>query len=143
MHEISCPHCQKAFAVDETGYAELLKQVHTEEFDQELNKRMKLAEQDTQHRLDLSKSEANREMHEAVSVKEKEIQELSAKLASGDIAQKMAISEALKQVEKDRDVLKYDLDQLKRDMKAASELADTKHENAHSSMRCAIFHKLG
>ena len=28
MIEIVCPHCQKAFKVDESGYAEILKQVH-------------------------------------------------------------------------------------------------------------------
>ena len=28
MNEIVCPHCHTAFKVDETGYAEILKQVH-------------------------------------------------------------------------------------------------------------------
>jgi hypothetical protein len=27
MHEIKCPHCQKAFTVDEAGYADILNQV--------------------------------------------------------------------------------------------------------------------
>jgi len=28
MHDIICPHCNKAFKVDESGYADILKQVH-------------------------------------------------------------------------------------------------------------------
>jgi hypothetical protein len=27
MHEIICPHCNKAFKIDEAGYADILKQV--------------------------------------------------------------------------------------------------------------------
>ena len=27
MNEIICPHCDKAFKVDETGYADIMKQV--------------------------------------------------------------------------------------------------------------------
>ena len=28
MNEIKCPHCGKAFTIDEAGYADILKQVH-------------------------------------------------------------------------------------------------------------------
>ena len=27
MHEIICPHCGKAFKIDEAGYADILKQL--------------------------------------------------------------------------------------------------------------------
>ena len=46
MHDIICPHCSKAFKVDEAGYADILKQVRDREFEQQLNKRLALAEQD-------------------------------------------------------------------------------------------------
>lgn len=36
MHEIICPHCNKAFKVDEIGYADIVKQVRHEEFDHQL-----------------------------------------------------------------------------------------------------------
>ena len=41
--EIKCPKCSEVFKIDETGYAELLKQVRNQEFDQEINKRLELA----------------------------------------------------------------------------------------------------
>jgi hypothetical protein len=46
MHEIICPHCQKAFKIDEAGYAEILKQVRDSEFDEQLHERLLLAEQE-------------------------------------------------------------------------------------------------
>ena len=33
MNEIKCPHCKKAFKIDEAGYADILKQVRNQEFD--------------------------------------------------------------------------------------------------------------
>jgi hypothetical protein len=44
MQDIICPHCNKAFKVDEAGYADILKQVRNSEFDQELHERLELAE---------------------------------------------------------------------------------------------------
>ena len=37
MHDIICPHCSKAFKVDEAGYANILKQVRDRDFEQQLN----------------------------------------------------------------------------------------------------------
>ncbi len=34
MHEIICPHCGKAFKIDEAGYADILKQVRDGAFEQ-------------------------------------------------------------------------------------------------------------
>ena len=41
-----CPHCGKAFKIDEAGYADILKQVRDGEFEQQLHERLELAEQD-------------------------------------------------------------------------------------------------
>ena len=46
MNEIICPHCHKAFKVDESGYAEILRQVRDHRFKEELQKRLELAEAD-------------------------------------------------------------------------------------------------
>ena len=44
MNEIICPNCKKAFKVDEAGYADILKQVRDHQFEEELQKRLNLAE---------------------------------------------------------------------------------------------------
>lgn len=46
MNEIICPHCNKAFKVDESGFAEILKQVRDHQFEEELQKRLDLAERE-------------------------------------------------------------------------------------------------
>lgn len=51
MHEIICPHCDKAFKVDESGYAEILKQVRDADFAEQLHERLELAERDKQTRV--------------------------------------------------------------------------------------------
>jgi hypothetical protein len=43
---IKCPNCGKEFALDDAGYANILKQVHNSEFEQQLNARLQLAEKD-------------------------------------------------------------------------------------------------
>ena len=40
MSEIKCPHCGEVFKVDEQGYAAIVAQVKTAEFDKELDKRV-------------------------------------------------------------------------------------------------------
>ncbi len=44
MHEIICLHCSKVFKIDEAEYADILKQVRDDAFEQQLNERLELAE---------------------------------------------------------------------------------------------------
>ena len=46
MHEFICPHCSKAFKIDEAGYANILKQVRDGDFNKQLHERLELAEQE-------------------------------------------------------------------------------------------------
>ena len=62
MHDIICPHCNTAFKVDEAGYADILKQVRDRDFEQQLNKRLALAEQDKRHAIELAIAKKDREM---------------------------------------------------------------------------------
>ena len=54
MHEIICPHCHKAFKIDEAGYADILTQVRDGEFEQQLHERLEWAEQDKRHAVELA-----------------------------------------------------------------------------------------
>ena len=46
MNKIICPHCKKAFEVDEAGYADILKQVRDQQFTEELHERLTIAEKE-------------------------------------------------------------------------------------------------
>ena len=100
MNEIICPHCKKAFKIDEAGYADILKQVRDDEFDQQLNKRLELADREKQATIDLAV-----------------------------VTQKLAMTEAMSAVEKERDTLTFELQQRNQDRIAASELAETRLSN--------------
>ncbi|HCI52225.1 MAG TPA: DUF2130 domain-containing protein [Gallionella sp.] len=126
MHEIICPHCGKAFKIDEAGYADILKQVRDSEFEQQLHERLELAEQDKRNAVELAEIKVAAELHKAAAVKDSEIKELKAKLDAGEVVRKLAVTEALSIVEKERDALANELSQVKHEKQAASELAEAK-----------------
>ena len=126
MHEIICPHCGKAFKIDEAGYADILKQVRDSDFEKQLHERLELAEQEKQNAVELAQTKVASEMQMAAVAKDSEIQELKARLGAGEVARKLAVIEALSAVEKERDTLAYELEQAKRDKQAAAELAAAK-----------------
>jgi hypothetical protein len=123
MHDIICPHCSKAFKIDEAGYADILKQVHNHEFDQQLHERMELAERDKLNAVELATTKTASEMQKDAARKDAEIQELKGKLEAGEVARKLAVNEALGAVEKERDSLANELAQTKAASASASKLA--------------------
>jgi len=129
MHDIICPHCHKAFKIDEAGYADILKQVRDSEFDQQLHDRLELAEQDKRNAVELATTRVAGELQKAAAVKDSEIQELKARLDAGEVARKLAVAEALSAVEKQRDQLANELEKARRDKQAASDLAEAKLVN--------------
>ena len=127
MHEIICPHCGKAFKIDEAGYADILKQVRDSEFDKQLHERLELAAQDKRNAVELAQAKAASELQAAAAAKDAEIQRLKASLDAGEVARKLAVSEALGAIEKERDALASELEQARQDRRAAAELAQAKH----------------
>ena len=126
MHEIICPHCNKAFKIDESGYADILKQVHNQDFEQQLHKRLELAEQEKLNAITLATTKITSELEKAALVKEAEIIDLKARLSAGEVAQKLAVTEARSSIEKERDMLANELKQAVNDKQTTSPLAEAK-----------------
>ncbi|MDO3529213.1 DUF2130 domain-containing protein [Ralstonia pseudosolanacearum] len=124
MHEIICPHCGKAFKIDEAGYADILKQVRDSEFEQQLHERLELAEWDKRNAVELATTKVASELQKASAVKDSEIQELKAKLDAEEVVRKLAITEALGTLEKERDALANELEQARRERESAAKLAE-------------------
>ncbi|MDR2111493.1 MAG: DUF2130 domain-containing protein, partial [Candidatus Accumulibacter sp.] len=129
MHEIICPHCGKAFKIDEAGYADILKQVRDRDFEKQLRERLALAERDKQNAIELAQARVAGELQKAASARDAEIQELKARLDAGEVARKLAVAEALSAVEKERDTLANELEQARHDRQAAIQLAEAKSLN--------------
>jgi hypothetical protein len=128
MHEIICPHCGKAFKIDEAGYADILKQVRDRDFDQQLHKRLELAEQDKRNAVELATAKAASALQTAAAAKDAQIQALKAQLDASAVAQRLAINEALSAVEKERDELKGGLQRAALEKQLAQQALKDKYE---------------
>jgi hypothetical protein len=129
MNDIICPHCGKAFKVDETGYADILKQVRDGEFEQQLHERLELAEQEKRNAVELATTRLASELQISAAARDAEIQGLKARLDAGEVARKLAVAEALGAVERDRDAIANELAQAKLDKQASTRLAEAMLEN--------------
>lgn len=110
MNEIICPHCHKAFKIDEAGYADILKQVRDNEFDKQLKERLEFAEMEKKSAVELARSEVSGQLQQALSSKDAEVQVLLAKLDAIEVAKKLAITEAVSHIEKERNELRAGLE---------------------------------
>jgi hypothetical protein len=131
MNDIICPHCNKAFKVDESGFADILRQVRNNEFDKEIKERMALAEREKvsavqlaeanikssvqqelmkkEQEIEMLNAKNARELIEQLAQKDQEMADLRSKLEQGELEKKLLISESVKDIEKERDVLKNEL----------------------------------
>lgn len=126
MHDIICPHCHKAFKVDESGYADILKQVRDADFHAQLHERLELAEQDKRNAVALAQAQVANELQKAAAAKDAEIQALKAQLDAGSVERDLAVAQALSAVEKQRDALANELERTRQAQQAADQLAQAR-----------------
>lgn len=99
MQEIKCPKCGEVFAVDQTGYAQILNQVRDKEFERELGRREKSLVEKQQSDLELERIKQQKKFDQELLAKEDEIKQLKARLENGETEKKLAVSEALQKKE--------------------------------------------
>lgn len=131
MNEINCPNCKKVFKVDEAGFAEILKQVRDDQFNKELDERLILAEREKDEAIKLTEANARNVYQEQLAKKDNELNllkaknitilneklaekdskilEMKSKIENAEIQKNLAVSEATKAIEKERDRLANDL----------------------------------
>lgn len=122
MQEIKCPKCGEVFVVDESGYANIVKQVRDKEFAKELQKREEELKDAQQKDLDLVRLEQKNQLDKALSVKDselsekdKKIQELEACIKNNEISRNLAVSEAVNAKEKEISQKNDEINALKAD----------------------------
>jgi len=131
MTEIICPNCKKVFKVDEAGFAEILKQVRDQQFEEELQNRLNLADKEKESAVKLAEANVRNSLQEQIAKKDKELTELKsqseltlseklnkkeaeitqlkAKIDKVEVEKKLAVNEAVQKVEKERDILANDV----------------------------------
>jgi hypothetical protein len=131
MNEIICPNCEKAFKVDKAGFADIVKQVRDNQFKEELASQLALAENAKNSAVKLAEANIKNSLQEQITKKDTELVELKAKnninlaekiaqknteistmettIQNAEINKKLAILEAIKKIEKERDELNNNL----------------------------------
>ena len=109
MNEIICPHCKKAFKIDEAGFADILKQVRDHEFENELHSQLEMAEKDKESAIQLAQANIKNDLQADAAKKDAEIARLLARIESAEIEKKLALSEAVNKLERERDELANEL----------------------------------
>lgn len=83
MAEIRCPHCGEVFQVDETEYAQIVRQVRDAEFTRELEERERLAERERASAVEAAAAQARQEAQELAAREREELQGRLAKELAG------------------------------------------------------------
>jgi hypothetical protein len=128
MHDVICPHCSKAFKIDETGYADILKQIRDREFDEQLHKRLAIAEQEKRTAVELAKAQLSTALEREIAKKDQTIERYKSTIESSELARKLAISEAVQTISSERDGLKMKLEQSRLEKQLAESALKDKYE---------------
>ena len=91
MQDIKCPHCGKAFKVDEAGFASILKQVRDDQFEKEIHQRLEIAEKEKMSALDLANSNHKNKLQEELGKKETELKQIQSKLDQAKLEKQQAL----------------------------------------------------
>lgn len=125
MKEIKCPNCGTSFAIDESDYAELLSHIRTEEFENELKRREEAL-------VKQYKSKNELDVTTAVSLKEKEILELTSQLNQAQKDKELSETNLKMQFNQELSNKDQEIERLKAEKKQAEIEANSKIELAKS-----------
>lgn len=133
MNEIKCPHCGKEFKLDDAGYADILAQVKTEEFDKQLHDRLADAQKLKEAEIKTAEAQLKQKLEAEAAKKSAadaaEIQKLKADIAKSDTEKELAIAKATADIEKKRsdaeNSLKVLQAQAQLDLKKQKEFSET------------------
>ena len=90
MKDIKCPSCGKTFRIDPSSFQEILLQIKDEEFNKQIEERLKLAEEDKNKGIEIAKQELKIKLMEDRQKKDTKIQDLESKL---NIAEEKKLNE--------------------------------------------------
>ncbi len=128
MAEIRCPHCGEAFTVDETEYAQIVKQVRDAEFEKDIAERVELVRQGQASAVEAAVAQANMRAQQQLSNARASLQ--------GQLAEKDALIAKLRsEVEQGKSAV--DVARLSAQREADAKLAARDRDLAQSRQRIA------
>ncbi len=149
MQEIKCPKCGEVFMVDESGYAQIVRQVRDKEFEKELKRSQEDLEKRKDSELQLARMEQKEEYTKLLSDKEAEIaklkekfqaedneksrliEQLKAQLGNSDTEKQLAVSEAVSEKEKEISLKITEITELKSQLSNKAAESELKEQSLH------------
>ncbi|TKD65152.1 DUF2130 domain-containing protein [Flavobacterium sp. ASW18X] len=129
--EVKCPNCHEVFKVDDSVYSDIVKQVRDQQFQDEINNRLDIAERqkadalqlkesqlinefqqkfaEKQREIDSLREKSKTELIQEVSKKDNTIRDLQSKLEQAETQKKLELQEAVSVLEKEKDKLENNL----------------------------------
>ena len=140
MNEIKCPHCGKVFQVDERGFADILRQVRTAEFDKEIAQREGMLQEQNAQAVKLAVAKAQQDAQAETAQRDARIAELETRLAaekrereqaekSSQIEHANELEAALAKKQAEIVQLQADVKKLSADHDAQNRIAKAEHEH--------------
>ena len=130
-NQVECPNCKEVFKVDDTVFTNIVKQVRDQQFQDELNSRLTIAEKekrsaveiaeeklrsayqqqlsDKQREIDLLTAKSKSELIQEVAKKDEKIRALESKIDKAETEKELELSKALRGLERQKDQLTNDL----------------------------------
>ncbi len=91
MNKIKCPHCGKAFTIDESSYLEIVNQVRNKEFQSEIHEKLEQLKTQNQKDIIIEKSKVESNYKEKLLKKEQELENLKNQLKNSNDGKKLEV----------------------------------------------------
>lgn len=109
MKEIRCPKCGEYFAIDESGYAEIAREVRDAEFHTALAERVRSIEKENKQATELALSEARAQKDGEIAALREENAKLKERTQAGETEKKLAVETALSESRQEIEKLRAEL----------------------------------
>ena len=129
MKDIKCPSCGKTFRIDPSSFEEILLQIKDEEFNRQIEERLKLAEEDKNKGIEIAKQELKIKLMEDRQKKDTKIQDLESKLNIAEEKKLNALNELKNKATNKINLLNNEVIKLKQDIERQSVISDLSSKN--------------
>lgn len=101
MNEIKCTKCGEIFKIDESGFADIVRQVRDKEFAQALQERESLLRSEQEKAVQLAEANTKNTLQKELAKQEAEIATLTSKIEAAHTEKQLAIADALANMNKE------------------------------------------
>lgn len=128
MTDVKCPHCDQVFEMDAAGYASIVSQVRSAEFEAEIHQRLAEANKAHQLEIQLEKAKTSEEKDKEFANKDKQIDRLKAELSSKDVEHQLVLRNAMNPLESEIAQLKNKLNSADTEKQLLEQTLQAKHQ---------------